>query len=133
MEPKMNEHTTERRREKRLNYHWPIWFAEDFNDVLSQGQLVDLSSGGAAFTCYSDVCPQKGQYITTRFSVPRYGQDNSFNMENYIRSGFICRIEHCNSFMKKIAIQFAQPLPFRPGEQEQNQSVQQTELQTAEL
>ena len=129
----MNEHTTERRREKRLNYHWPIWFAEDFNDVLSQGQLVDLSSSGAAFTCYSDACPYEGQYITTRFSVPHYGRDNSFDVENYIRSGFIRRIDNCNSFMKKIAIQFAQPLPFRPGEQEQNQSVQQPELQTAEL
>jgi len=130
MEPKMNKQTIERRREKRLSYHWPIWFAEDFNDVLSQGQIVDLSSSGAAFTCYSNTCPHEGQYITTRFSVPRYGQDNSFNMENYIRSGFIRRIEHCNSFMKKIAIQFAQPLPFKPGEQ--NQSIQQSQLQAAE-
>ncbi len=128
----MNKNTTERRREKRLNYHWPIWFAEDFNDVLSQGQIVDLSSSGAAFTCYSDTCPHEGQYITTRFSVPRYGQDNSFNMENYIRSGFIRRIDHCNSFMKKIAIQFAEPLPFRPGEQDQNQTVKQPEPLAAE-
>ncbi|MDD5010588.1 MAG: hypothetical protein PHQ00_00520 [Phycisphaerae bacterium] len=120
----MNKNTTERRREKRLNYHWPIWFAEDFNDVLSQGQIVDLSSSGAAFTCYSNTCPQEGQYITTRFSVPRYGQDNSFNMENYIRSGFIRRIDHCNSFMKKIAIQFAEPL--------QNQTVRQAEPQATE-
>jgi len=129
----MNEHTTERRREKRLNYHWPIWFAEDFNDVLSQGQLVDLSSSGAAFTCYSDACPYEGQYITTRFSVPRYGRDNSFDMENYIRSGFIRRIDNCNSFMKKIAIQFAQPLPFRPGEQNKDLFVQQPQPQASEI
>jgi len=129
----MNEHTTERRREKRLNYHWPIWFAEDFNDVLSQGQFVDLSSSGAAFTCYSDACPYEGQYITTRFSVPRYGRDNSFDMENYIRSGFIRRIDNCNSFMKKIAIQFAQPLPFRPGEQNKDLFVQQPQPQASEI
>ena len=39
------ENTLERRREKRLRYNWPVWFAEDFNAVLSQGQMVDVSSG----------------------------------------------------------------------------------------
>lgn len=108
---------SERRREKRLNYHWPVWFAEDFNDVLAQGQMFDLSSGGAAFTCYSDTCPAEGQYITTRFSIPHYGEDDSFDLESCMRSGFVCRIEDVNPFMKKVALQFAEPLPFRPGEQ----------------
>jgi hypothetical protein len=121
METEMNKQTVERRREKRLSYHWPVWFAEDFNDVLSQGQMVDLCSGGAAFTCYADTCPYEGQYITTRFSVPRYGQDNSFDLENCIRSGFVCRIEHINPYMRKVALQFAEPLHFRPGEQEKTQ------------
>ena len=67
----------------------------------------------------------EGQYITARFSVPHYGQDDSFDLENYIRGGFIRRIEHINPFMRKIAIQFAQSLPFKPGEQ--NQSVPQPE------
>jgi hypothetical protein len=123
----MNKHETERRREKRLSYHWPVWFAEDFADVLSQGQMVDISSSGAAFTCYHDHCPNEGQYITTRFSVPKYGQDNSFDLENYVRSGFIRRIENINPFMRKIAIQFAQPLPFKPGEQIQTQLAPQSE------
>jgi hypothetical protein len=123
----MNKHEFERRREKRLSYHWPVWFAEDFTDILSQGQMVDISSSGAAFTCYSENCPNEGQYITARFSVPHYGQDDSFDLENYIRGGFIRRIEHINPFMRKIAIQFAQPLPFKPGEQIQNQSVGQPE------
>jgi hypothetical protein len=125
METKMDKQTSERRREKRLNYHWPVWFAEDFNDVLSQGQMVDLSSGGAAFTCYSDTGVYEGQYITTRFSVPHYGQDNSFDLENYIRSGFVCRIEDINPYMRKIALQFAEPLSFRPGEQERSQPASQ--------
>jgi hypothetical protein len=123
----MSENTMERRREKRLSYHWPVWFAENFGDTLSQGQMVDISSSGAAFTCYGDACPTEGQYITTRFSVPRYGKDNSFELENWIRGGFICRIEHVNSYMKKIAIKFAEPLPFRPGEQNQNQASPQLE------
>lgn len=123
----MDNQTNERRREKRLNYHWPVWFAEDFNDVLSQGQMVDLCSSGAAFTCYSDVGVYEGQYITTRFSVPHYGEDNSFDLENCIRSGFVCRIENINPYMRKIALQFAEPLLFRPGEQEQNKSVSRPE------
>ena len=115
----MSEHTLERRREKRLSYHWPVWFAEDFTDILSQGQMVNISSDGAAFTCFADNSPYQGQYITARFSVPRYDLDDSFNLENHVRSGFVSRVENISSFMKKIVIQFAQPLPFKPGEQKE--------------
>ena len=111
------EKVIERRTEKRLQYQWPVWFAEDFNDVLSQGQMTDVCSGGAAFTCYADQCPFEGQYITARFSVPKYGKDNSFDLENMICSGFVCRVEDINPFMRKVALQFAEPLPFKPGEQ----------------
>ncbi len=110
--------TTERRTEQRLRYYWTIWFAEDFNEVLSQGQMVDISSRGAAFTCHDDgSCPYLGQYITARFSVPRYGPDDSFDMENFTRSGHISRIDEVNGFIRRVVVQFAEPLPFKPGEQ----------------
>ncbi|HSV26782.1 MAG TPA: hypothetical protein VLH60_02720 [Sedimentisphaerales bacterium] len=112
----MAEHT-ERRREKRLRYHWPIWFAENFDAVLAQGQMVDICSVGAAFTCYAQECPAKGQAITARFSIPQYGQDDAFDMSNFIRTGQVCRVEELNPFLRRVAIQFAQPLPFRPGDQ----------------
>ena len=109
---------TERRTEKRLRYYWPIWFAEDFEDALSQGQMVDLSSRGAAFTCYADEnCPHPGQGITARFSVPCYGPDGSFDMANFTRSAHICRVESVNRFLRRVAVQFAEALPFKPGEQ----------------
>ena len=108
---------TERRREKRLRYHWPVWFAEDFDAVLAQGQMVDISSAGAAFTCYAQECPAKGQDITARFSIPQYGEHDAFDMSNFIRTGQVCRVEELNPFLRRVAIQFAQPLPFRPGEQ----------------
>jgi len=121
----------ERRTEQRLRYHWPIWFAplevsrqlltgfaEDFNDALSQGQMIDISSRGAAFTCYKDgSCPDLGQEITARFSVPRFGPDDSFDMANFTRSARICQVDDVNSFSRRVAIQFAEPLPFKPGEQ----------------
>lgn len=111
--------TSERRTEERLRYHWPIWFAEDIHGELGQGQMTDVSSRGAAFTCYADQqCPYPGQHVTARFSVPQYGEDGAFNVVDFIRSGHVCRVEEVNSALRRIALQFAEPLPFRPGEQE---------------
>ena len=109
---------TERRREKRLHYCWPIWFAEDFSDILSQGQMADVSSKAAAFTCYPDSCPSLGEQITARFSVPRYGPDDSFDMANFTCSGLVTRVDDVHKFLRRVAVQFADPLPFRPGEQD---------------
>ena len=121
--------TDERRREQRLRYHWPVWFAEDFNEILSQGQMVDVSSGGAAFTCHADEnCPYPGQELTTRFSVPYFGDDDAFDLASFTRSGRICRVEEVNQFLRRVAIQFAEPLPFKPGEQAQKDSDIDSEL-----
>ena len=111
--------TTEHRKEKRLRYHWPVWFAEDFNMELSQGQMFDITSTGASFTCYADKCPDMGQTITTRFNIPRYGREGaSFGVENYVRTGTISRVEEVNSYIRRVALQFAEALPFSPAEQE---------------
>ena len=124
----------ERRKEQRLHYKWPVWFAEDFDEVLSQGQMVDISSGGAAFTCRADEqCPYPGQHITARFSVPRYGSDDSFDMANFTRSVHVCRVDHVNSFLRRVAVQFAEPLPFKPGEQAEDDAEMQQELESAEV
>ena len=106
----------EKRQEERLNYNWPIWFAENYDHVLAQGQMVDISSKGAAFTCYADRCPQSGEEIMARFSVPSHAPDCDFDLENFIRKGYVCRIEEISNFVRKVAIQFAEPLPFKPAE-----------------
>jgi hypothetical protein len=114
---------SDRRTEQRLRYYWPIWFAENVDHALSQGQMVDVSSKGAAFTCYAqDDCPYPGQHITARFSVPRYGSDDSFDMANFTRWGYVCRVDNVNSFIRRVAVQFAEPLPFKPGEQAGSES-----------
>jgi len=113
----------ERRREQRLRYNWPIWFAEDFGEILSQGQMADISSRAAAFTCHADEnCPYPGQHITARFSVPRFGPEDSFDMANFTRTGRIYRVDNVNSFLRRVAVQFAEPLPFKPGEQAGSES-----------
>jgi hypothetical protein len=38
-------------------------------------------------------------------------------MANFTRSARICHVNDVNSFSRRIAIQFAEPLPFKPGEQ----------------
>jgi hypothetical protein len=117
------EQSSERRREQRLRYHWPVWFAEDFNEILFHGQLIDVSSRGAAFTYNADEnCPFPGQQITTRFSVPCFGHEDGFDMANFARLAMVCRVDDVNNFVRKIAIQFAEPLPFKPGEQAENES-----------
>ena len=106
----------ERRREKRLRYNWPVWFATNFDGELSQGQMENISSGGAAFTCYADKCPYSEHKITARFSVPLYDENNSFDLENFVRDGRICRIDEVSPFIRRVAVQFAEPLPFKPAE-----------------
>ncbi|MHC4124233.1 MAG: PilZ domain-containing protein [Planctomycetota bacterium] len=123
----MNNNGEERRRETRLRYHWPVWFAEDFGDDLNQGQMVDVSSGGAAFTCHADTtCPYPGQKLTARFSVPRIANDDGFDMTSFTCHAEVCRVDEVNSFLRRVAVQFASPLPFKPGEQvEDEQEAQQ--------
>ncbi len=112
------EDNNERRSEQRLRYYWPIWFTRDFSHTLTQGQMVDISSKAAAFTCHADNdCPYPGQPIVARFSVPRYGPDDSFDMTDFTRQGHVYRVDHVNDFLRRIAVNFAEPLPFKPGEQ----------------
>jgi hypothetical protein len=125
--------SNERRKEQRLRYYWPIWFARDLSHTLSQGQMVDISSKSAAFTCYADNdCPYLGQPIIARFSVPRYGPDDSFDMADFTRTGHVYRIDNVNDYLRRIAVQFAEPLPFKPGEQlEEDSEAQRTHETTA--
>ena len=85
--------TDERRTEQRLRYYWPIWYAENFDETLAQGQMVDISSRGAAFTCYANNdCPYPGQHITARFSVPQYGRCNR-GQEDDTKNGYFLKMQ----------------------------------------
>jgi hypothetical protein len=124
----------ERRAERRLRYHWPIWFAEDFSESLLHGQLVDVSSSGAAFTYKADErCPYAGQQLTARFSIPCFGPEDSFDLANFARSGHVCRVDKLSDFVRRIVIQFAEPLPFRPGEQAESEFDTQQKLKAVTI
>ncbi len=120
---------TERRTEQRLRYHWPVWFAEDFKEMLVQGQMVDVSSTGAAFTCYShEYIPRPDQKITARFSVPKYGEDDSFDMACFTREASVCRVDDVDPYVRRVAVKFCEPLHFKPGEQKAGSRVDKLEL-----
>lgn len=111
-------HTKERRTEARLQYKWPVWYAEDFKKNLSEGLMVDVSSGGLAFICNADEnCPQVGQQLATRFSIPRIEEDNSSAMTSFTRTGRVLRVETVNKSLRQVAIQFDEPLSLKPCEQ----------------
>ncbi len=108
----------ERRKERRLRHYRPIWFAEDLDEEPLLGQMVDVCSSGMAFTCDNDeayICP--GRRITTRFSIPRFDSGKSPETVSFERTGCICRVEDLNGLSRRVAVQFAQPLPFKPAEQ----------------
>ena len=112
------EANADRRAEQRLRYHWPVWFAEDFDGVLTQGQMADISSTAAAFTCYTHEWePYPGQEITARFGVPRNAPEEAFEVADFVRTGHVRRVDNVNRHLWRIALQFTEPLPLRPAEQ----------------
>lgn len=105
--------TRERRRGERLHYQLPVWFAEDFNETVSQGVMVDISSRGMALSCNANEnCPYQGQQLTTRFSIPRFGTRDCSNMKSFTRTGRVCRVDNISSNLCRVAIQFDEPPPF---------------------
>ncbi len=108
----------DRRTEKRLHRRCPVWYGKKDGSDYSPGVMMDVCSQGMAFTCYSEQsCPVLGEEINARFSVPRLSRDgvddNTFN-----RISRICRVDKTNGYLNKIAVQFAERLPFKPAEQQ---------------
>jgi hypothetical protein len=108
----------EQRAEKRLRYRWHARFALNPKQKPLSGQMVDVSSKGMALLYHNDKsCPGPDQLITTNFGVPYFDSGDSFDAVFFNRTGRVCRIDNLTSKVNRIAIQFAEPLFFKPGEQ----------------
>jgi hypothetical protein len=128
------EKTKEQRKERRLSYRWPIRLTKESEARPFPGQMVDVTSRGAAFICFAEEdWPSTGQQITTRFSVPRFGKGKTFDMANYTRIGQVCRVDEVNNQLRRVAIQFAEPLFFKPGEQGISESEAEQRLSTVPI
>jgi hypothetical protein len=109
--------TKNRRREARLRYQWTVLFAEDSKKTVSEGLMVDVSSGGLAFRCDAGKnCPQVGQQLVTHFSIPRSEAYDPSSMMSFTRTGRVLRVDTVNPFLRHVAIQFDEPLPLKPCE-----------------
>lgn len=110
--------TKERRREERLRYRWPVWFAEDFTLNVCEGLMINVSSGGLAFNCKAeDNCPYAGQQLITRFSIPNLAAQGDSATRSFTRTGNVVRVEALNNNLCRVAIQFHEPLSLKPCEQ----------------
>ncbi len=109
---------TNYRSEKRLRHRWPVWFIEDTAQAGFLGLMVDVSSGGLAFTCPVDGCHfQEGQRLTVRFDIPEFSRpDDPQAMIGVLRTGWV-RSVMTRAGRYRIGLQFDQPLSLKPGEE----------------
>lgn len=115
--PRM-EKTDERRAEQRLHYRWPVRFASDPGEKPLSGQMFDLSSKGMAMLFHANKdCPRCDQSITANFGVPHFNAHGLFDTSFFNRAGRVCRVDKLTSRVNRVAIRFAEPLFFKPGEQ----------------
>lgn len=93
--------------------------------------MVDISSRGMALLYHADKnCPQPEQVITTNFGVPYFDSDGSFQTVFFNRISRVCRVDSLTSKVNRIAVQFAEPLFFKPGEQNISDFDAQKRLET---
>ncbi|MHC4518779.1 MAG: PilZ domain-containing protein [Planctomycetota bacterium] len=106
-----------RQQEERLGYRWPVRFSADFAESMTQSVMVDISSGGVAFDCQAGGdCPEEGQHLTIRFSIPRFEGDDPTATVSITRTGGVCRVEEIEGGQQRVAVAFDAPLPLRPSE-----------------
>jgi hypothetical protein len=95
-----------------------MWFGEDVTRAVFPGLMVDVSSGGMAFTCQARHCPiQAGQPITVRFSLPRFDESDPTATIGITRTGFVRWMVAVGNGTHKVGIQFDIPLSLKPAEQ----------------
>jgi len=126
----LTEKAYDQRAEQRLRYRWPVRFARDVKEKTSPGQIVDVSSSGLAMLCHADKrCPHQDQLITIDFGVPHFGSTDYLDVVFFNRIGRVCRIDYLSNMVNRVAVQFAEPLFFKPGEQNISESDAQQRLQ----
>jgi PilZ domain len=119
-----------RRAEQRLRYRWPVRFTTNANQKQPfSGQLVDVSSQGMALLFHADKsCPHPDQLVTAGFGVPYFDSHGSFDTVFFNRVARVRRVDNLNSRVNRVAVQFTEPLFFKPGEQDISEADAQQRL-----
>ncbi len=128
------EKANEQRAEKRLSYRWPVYFTRDDKEKASPGQIVDVSSEGMAFLCrFDESCPHLDQSLKINFGTPHFDHNNSFDTILFNRVGCVWRLDKLSSQVYRVVVRFAEPLFFKPGEQDISESDAQLRLEAKAL
>jgi hypothetical protein len=107
----------DRRKERRLPIHWPIWFSDGSDATSIPAEMINISSEGMGFICDDDkYCPKTNRSILLHFSVPRFLPDGTSKMVNFTRIGAVLHIIQLEDSYCRISIQFTEPIDFKPGE-----------------
>jgi hypothetical protein len=110
--------SNENRYEQRLAYRWPIWFGEDATQAVFPGLMVDVSSGGIAFTFKAGHCRlHEGQQLMVRFSLPRFDENDPGATVGITRTGQVRWVVVSGSGVHKVGLQFDTPLSLKPAEE----------------
>ena len=107
----------ESRSEKRLGYDWPMQFCQENDKKFIGGQMVDVSSTHAAFTCDPQFNLNARAILVVKISVPEYTSKDKFRAKDFTRFGTLFRVDLINPTLKLIVVKFTTPLSFKPGEQ----------------
>ena len=112
------ESNAEHRYEQRLPYRWPVWFSRDTAQALFPGLMVDVSSGGMAFSYKAGQCRlQEGEPLTVRFSLPRFDEKDPGATVGLTRTGLVRWIVVAGDGTYKVGFQFDTPLSLKPAEE----------------
>jgi len=115
-------------REQRLTYRWPVWFGEDETQMVRSGLMVNVSSGGMAFTCQAEPGQlQVGQQLTIRLTLPRFDEQDPGATVGVTRTGQVRWVIAVGGGYK-IGFQFDAPLSIKPAEQAAVTPVSQDEM-----
>jgi len=119
------ESAAERRRENRIRFSWPAWYGHEENGEFQQGQIVDLSQSSVALTIASELSPEIGDHVLTRFSYPLNGSYD-FQMGTYYQWAEVIRLASTSTGQTHVALRLAQPLSQDPSQSSESEQLLQT-------
>ena len=100
-------------------------FSNAIVPTFSKGQLIDVSSSGAAFTAELETqLPRIGDSILVRIRLPRAGRD----ADDFVRRAYVREVGNTEDSLRRVAVEFAKPLPYKPVEQCRNQAPESAEV-----
>ncbi|MHA2033387.1 MAG: hypothetical protein ACW99Q_28785 [Candidatus Kariarchaeaceae archaeon] len=92
-------------------------FCRENDKDFIQGQMINISSTHAAFTCDPRFNPDPKDVLVVQINVPKFISKDNYEKRDYTRFCTIFRLGKMDLSLNLIVVKFTAPLPFRPGEQ----------------